>query len=411
MIFALHFLAFFILYLTSYETQIIGLYVLQVIYIVSIFVLYHIFYKTCNTIVLNNMTFLLMFGFIILTRLSYTKALRQFFFCLAGLFICVLIPILLQNITTFRKMTWAYASIGIVGLLSVTLFGSVDYGAKLSISLGKISVQPSEFIKIIFVFFLASMLYLKNDLKQLMFTTLFSIAFILCLVASKDLGGAFLYFVAYLTIVYVATGKFVLFISGVGIMSVAAIGGYAIFAHVRNRVAAWMDPLSVYDTAGYQVSQSLFGIGTGGWFGLGLNQGLPGKIPVVDKDFIFSAIAEEMGAIVAICIIMVFMSCFLMIMNIALKMKDTFYKLSALGLGAIFATQVFLTIGGAVKFIPSTGVTLPLISYGGSSLLSTFIIFGVIQGLYMKNQVDEQEKGLETIDEAKQTKNKKRKSI
>ena len=110
---------------------------------------------------------------------------------------------------------------------------------------------------------------------------------------------------------------------------------------------------------------------------------MPSKIPVVDKDFIFSAIAEEFGGIFAVCIIMVCVSCFFMIMNIAMKLKDQFYKLVAVGLGTIYALQVFLMIGGGIKFIPSTGVTLPLISYGGSSLLSTMIMFGIVQALYI----------------------------
>jgi len=147
----------------------------------------------------------------------------------------------------------------------------------------------------------------------------------------------------------------------------------------------------VYSTDGFQVSRSLFGIGTGGWFGLGLTQGRPSDIPVVTKDFIFAAISEEMGGFFALCIIMVCLSCFLMFMNIAMQMKVPFYKLVALGLGTIYAMQVILTIGGEIKFIPSTGVTLPLVSYGGSSLLSTFILFGIIQGLYLRSQADKNE--------------------
>ena len=120
---------------------------------------------------------------------------------------------------------------------------------------------------------------------------------------------------------------------------------------------------------------------------MGLCQGLPNKIPVVAQDFIFSAISEELGGIFALCLIMVCVSCFFMFLNIAMQMKDQFYKLVALGLGTVYAFQVFLTIGGVTKFIPSTGVTLPLVSYGGSSLLSTMILFGIIQGLYiMKSQ-------------------------
>ena len=119
---------------------------------------------------------------------------------------------------------------------------------------------------------------------------------------------------------------------------------------------------------------------------MGLYQGLPDKIPVVKQDFIFSAVSEELGGIFALCLIMVCFSCFLMFLNIAMQMKDQFYKLVALGLGTIYAFQVFLTIGGVTKFIPSTGVTLPLVSYGGSSLLSSMIIFAVIQGLYILRQ-------------------------
>ena len=144
--------------------------------------------------------------------------------------------------------------------------------------------------------------------------------------------------------------------------------------------------MAVYQNEGYQIVQSLFAIGTGGWFGMGLYQGMPEKIPVVEQDFIFSAIAEEMGGIFAICLLMVCISCFLMFFNVAMQMKEQFYKLIALGLGTVYGFQVFLTVGGVTKFIPSTGVTLPLVSYGGSSLFSTMIMFAVVQGLYIRRQ-------------------------
>jgi cell division protein FtsW (lipid II flippase) len=207
--------------------------------------------------------------------------------------------------------------------------------------------------------------------------------YVLALVGSKDLGGALLYFFTYLVMVYVATRRFVYFGAGFLAMALAAVAGYHLFAHVRTRVAAWANPLGVIDNAGYQVCQSLFAIGTGGWFGLGLGQGLPNKIPVVTKDFIFAAISEEMGGVFALCLIMVCISCFFMIMNVAMRLRDPFYRLTAVGLGTLYALQVFLTIGGVIKLIPSTGVTLPLVSYGGSSLISTMIMFGIIQGFYI----------------------------
>jgi cell division protein FtsW (lipid II flippase) len=153
-------------------------------------------------------------------------------------------------------------------------------------------------------------------------------------------------------------------------------------------VLAWQDPLAVVDDAGYQVSQSLFGIGTGGWLGMGLLHGMPEKIPLVDQDFIFAGISEEFGGAFSICLILICVSCFLMFLNIAMQLRDTFYKLCALGLGTVYGVQVFLNIGGNIKFIPSTGITLPLISYGGSSLLSTMILFSIIQGMYILRNAD-----------------------
>ena len=124
---------------------------------------------------------------------------------------------------------------------------------------------------------------------------------------------------------------------------------------------------------------------------MGLFQGMPKKIPVVEKDFVFAAISEELGGIFAICVILICLGCFLQFMMIASRMQAVFYKLIAFGLGVVYIVQVFLTVGGVIKFIPSTGITLPLVSYGGSSVLSTFILFQVIQGLYILKQNEEDE--------------------
>lgn len=198
-------------------------------------------------------------------------------------------------------------------------------------------------------------------------------------------------FVAYLVMVYVSTRN--VGYLGLGLVggSGAAVVAYHLFGHVRQRVSAWKDPMAVYQNEGYQIVQSLFAIGTGGWFGMGLCQGSPESIPVVKNDFIFSAICEELGGIFAICLILVCMSFFLMIVNIALRIINPFYKLIALGLGTEYAFQVFLTIGGATKFIPMTGVTLPLVSYGGSSLLSTILMLAIIQGLYILREDEDEE--------------------
>ncbi len=396
-IFLIHADGFLVLFLQNPEKQMIGFYLMQLFLFLAMFLVYRLFYKNASNLVLNNMVMLLTISMIELTRLSFNKAFRQFVFILAGFVISIIIPLILREVSIFRKFTWLYAAVGIVSLAIVMIFGKSTYGAKISISIGSIKIQPSEFIKILFVFYIASMLYLDNSFKQLVITSIVSAVFVLILVASKDLGGALLYFFTYLVMVYVATRKLLIFVGGLSFLSIGGLIGYTLFTHVQTRFMAWRDPLSVIDNQGYQICQSLFAIGTGGWSGLGLGQGLPKKIPVVENDFIFSAISEEMGGVFALCIIMVCVSCFLMIFNVSMQMKDQFYKLVALGLGSTYALQVFLTIGGVTKFIPSTGVTLPLVSNGGSSLLSTMILFGIVQALYIMQDKSKSEKNTNKI--------------
>lgn len=407
LLFVIHFDAFLVLYLTTKDVKLIGFYLMQLILLLAIINGYHLLYQHASELVLNNMCILLAISFIILTRISMDQAFRQFIFVCAGSFIAFLIPVILQNMSLFRKLPVIYAVLGVGALMLVAVAGQTSYGAKLSLSIAGISIQPSEFVKIIFVMFIASMLYKRHDLKQLAVTSVISALFVLALVASKDLGGALLYFCTYLVMIYVATQRFSYFAAGFLAMAIAAFAGYKLFSHVQTRVLAWSDPLSVIDNAGYQVCQSLFAIGTGGWFGLGLGQGLPQKIPVVSKDFIFAAISEEMGGVFALCLLMVCISCFFMIMNVAMKLRDNFYRLTAVGLGTLYAMQVFLTVGGVIKFIPSTGVTLPLVSYGGSSLLSTMIVFGTIQGLYIM-QFDDRMKKKEQMLKGGKRRGKKR---
>ena len=190
---------------------------------------------------------------------------------------------------------------------------------------------------------------------------------------------------------YVATKKPLYLFAGLGSGCLAAVIAYFLFSHVRQRVVAWRDPFSVWETSGYQILQGLFAIGAGGWFGVGLCQGSPELIPFVQQDYMFAAICEELGSLFAICMILVCMSMFLLVVNISLRIKKRFYKLIALGLGTEYAFQVFLTIGGVSKFIPMTGITLPLVSYGGSSVLATIIMLAIIQGLYILREDEDEE--------------------
>lgn len=384
LIFLIHGLGFFCLYAKNPSMELIGFYLMQVVLFAIIFMFYHFMYKRCSVLLLNNMCMLLAIGMIILTRISFDKAFRQFVFLAAGSVIMLIIPLFLQKGSIFRRFGALYFVVGVALLAAVVVIGATSYGAKLTISIAGFSFQPSEFVKIIYVFFIASMLYKEAGFKRVVYTGCFAAVYVLLLVASKDLGSALLFFMAFLIMVYVASKKKIYLLAGAGGISVAGVLAYFVFSHVRTRVDVWLNPTADIDNRGYQICQSLFGIGTGGWFGFGIGEGLPTKIPVVEKDFVFSAISEEFGAIFAIGLILLCASCFIMIVNVATQMKDKFYKLVGIGLAVLYATQVILTVGGAIKFIPSTGVTLPLVSYGGSSLLSTLIVFGIVQGLYMR---------------------------
>ena len=386
-IFFIDFTAFLVIYLKSMDFKVILFYIEMMIFFAAIQILYRIIYKEASLLLLNNMCMLLSVGFIMLCRLSLPSATKQLLIVAAGSAVSLVIPVMIRKMKFLKDLTWIYAGIGIVLLAAVLVLASTSYGAKLSL----MGIQPSEVIKITFVFFMASLLCTKVDFRKVVMATIVAVIHLGILVLSRDLGSAVIFFVTYLVLIYVATRNPGYMLLGLGGGCVGAVVAYHLFGHVRQRVSAWRDPMAVYQNEGYQIVQSLFAIGTGGWFGMGLCQGSPEKIPVVKNDFIFSAICEELGGIFAICLILVCTSFFLMIVTIALKIRNPFYKLIALGLGTEYAFQVFLTIGGATKFIPMTGVTLPLVSYGGSSVMCTILMLAIIQGLYILREDEDEE--------------------
>jgi len=391
--FMLHFLANLLIYLHTQSEELVMFYGVQVLFFLGYSFLYRVFYRNVSRLLVNNVCMLICTGMIILTRLNPEKAMRQFAIIVVSAVVTWIIPLIIDRVWQLVKIPWVYGILGLVLLLVVCVIGNTSYGAQLSLTIKGISVQPSEFVKISFVFFVAAMLYRSTAFKHVVVTTAMAAAHVLVLVLSRDLGSALIYFVTYLMMLFVATSNWFYLSAGIAGGSGAAVIAYRLFAHVRRRVEAWRDPWADIDDKGYQVTQGLFAMGTGGWFGMGLYQGIPAKIPVVDKDFVFAAIGEELGGIYAICILLICLGCFLQFMMIATRMQAMFYKLIAFGLGTMYITQVFLTVGGVLKFIPSTGVTLPFVSYGGSSILATFILFSIIQGLYIlkRNEEDEDE--------------------
>ena len=387
LIFFMDFTAFLVIYLKTFNFQVIVFYVEMMAFFAAVQILYRIFYKKASLLLLNNMCMLLSVGFIMLCRLDIATATKQLVIAAAASGIALIIPVMIRKMKFLRRLTWLYAGVGIILLAAVFLLARTSYGAKLSL----MGIQPSEVIKITFVFFTASLFSRANDFRTVVQATVVAALHVGILVLSRDLGSAVIFFAAYLVMLYVSTKKPQYLGLGLAGGSLGAVVAYFLFGHVRQRVSAWRDPMAVYQNEGYQIVQSLFAIGTGGWFGMGLCQGSPESIPVVKNDFIFSAICEELGGIFAICLILVCMSFFLMIVNIALRIKNPFYKLIALRLGTEYAFQVILTIGGATKFIPMTGVTLPLVSYGGSSVMSTILMLAIIQGLYILREDEDEE--------------------
>ena len=386
LMFFIHFICYLIIYLMTKDMKMLYFYAAQVVLFLVTLIVYGTVYKNASRLIINNMCYLLMVGFVILTRLDFDMAIRQFAIAVAAVCISLIIPAFILRVRVVDKWGKFLGIFGFLMIASVFVFGKSMYGATNWISIGGFSLQPSELAKIVFVFFIAVMLARDTSFRQIVITTAAAAVYVLVLVIEKDLGAAVIFFITYLVMLYVATRQFRYMALGLAAGSGAAVVAYKLFAHVRTRVIAWKDPWGNYNDAGYQIAQSLFAIGTGGWFGMGLFKGKPNTIPVVVSDFVFSAISEEMGALFAICLILVYFSCFLMFINISLQLVKPFYKLVAMGLSTAYGIQLFLCIGGVIKLIPHTGVTMPLISYGGSSVLSTIIIFAVIQGLYLLRQ-------------------------
>lgn len=389
--FMLHLLAYLIIYLKTEEIRVPLFYAAQVVFFLAYIYLYRLFYRNVSRLLVNNACMLMCVGLIMLTRISLNRAIRQFIIIAASAVITWLVPLIIDHVWQLSRGAWLYAVLGLALLGVVCVTGTTTFGAQLSLEIHGISFQPSEFVKITFVFFAAAMFYRSTDFKQVVITTAVAAAHVLILVASKDLGSALLFFVTYIFMLFVATSNWLYLGAGLGSGGIAAFGAYLLFPHVRTRVSAWANPWADIERDGYQIAQSLFAIGTGGWFGMGLYQGMPYKIPVVEKDFIFAAISEELGGIFALCVVLICIGCFLQFMMVAGTLQASFFKLIAFGLGIVYITQVFLTVGGVTKFIPSTGVTLPFVSYGGSSIFSTFILFNIIQGLYILKRNEEEE--------------------
>ncbi len=345
----------------------------------AIFLLYRTLYYHANMPLFNNMCLLLSVGLVIQSRLSFSNAVHQMMIASMGLLIAFVVPLFRRKFYLLKTPRYMYGIVGILILAVVMLLGATTLGANITYTIAGVTFQPSEFVKIIYILFLASTLKDVRDFKEFLIVAVFAAAHVLVLVGSRDLGSGLIFFVVFLFMAFLATGEWIVLAGGMGLGLVGAVGCYFLFSHIRERVQAFLDPWSLIDSIGYQITQSLFAIGAGGLWGVGLGQGTPSDVPFVESDFVFAAVCEELGQIVGVCIILVGISCFLVMLNLASSFADRFYRLMAYGAAICYVFQMFLTLGGQTKFIPLTGVTLPFISYGGSSILSTLIIFTLVE--------------------------------
>jgi len=324
-------------------------------------------------------------GFVMLQRLNPDLAFRQVEWFLMGSIIMLFFIIYTKYFKHWARLNYLLMAIGCGLLLLTLIIGKEVGGARNWITIGKYNVQPSEFVKIILVFVLSAELKQpKSRIKRLP-VFIFMALVILMVVLQKDLGAAFLYFCLFVSLYYIATSDLLITCCTTLLASLGAVISYFLFGHVRVRIAAWRNPWADIENKGYQIAQSLIAIASGGWVGLGLGLGSPNVIPASRTDFIFAAICEEMGILVGIALIGLYMLIMLRGISTALAAREPGDSLLAMGAAVSLAIQSFTIIGGVVKFIPLTGVTMPFVSYGGSSMLVSFGLIGIIEAIASKN--------------------------
>lgn len=372
-------------------------YAAQLLLLLATPVAFHRLYPAANRPLINQMCLMLMIGMTVILRIDAAKWRRQFLIVVFSVIIGLVIIRLMQMIPSPERLMYVYGAAGLAILFVVRLLGSTTFGAQITYTLLGVSGQPSEFVKILFIFFVAGMLCKSTSLTQVIIASAAGAAHVLVLVWSRDLGGALIFFVVYLSMLFVATRNPLYPAAGLILGVGASLVAFRAFSHVRARVMIFLDPWSTIDSTGYQITQALFAISGGGFFGMGLFGGMPTATPIVEKDLIFCAVAEELGIGFALVMLSICVATFLIFLRESYAMRETFPRLVTLGIGVIYIFQVFLTVGGTAKFIPLTGVTLPLVSYGGSSVLATILMFSIFEsfaGAPEEKKTNERERSL-----------------
>lgn len=318
-------------------------------------------------------------GIVMLYRLDINLAIKQVIWFTLGMAGFILIVILFPDLKSFSKYKYVYLVFTLIFMAAGRLFGEEIYGARNWIVIGGQSFQPSEFGKIFLVAYLASALKKYKNFKDLIEPAVVVMISLGFMVLQKDLGSALIIFGISVTMLYIATSKFKYVITCLGLFAAGGAISYKLFDHVRLRFMIWKDPWPYAYDQSHQVVQSMFSIASGGLFGSGLGLGHPKFVTFCESDFIFAAICEEFGIIMGFGIIILYFLLFYRCMRAAVFVEDKFSRLVAVGYSTMIASQALVIIGGVIGMIPLTGITLPLVSYGGSSMLIIFCSLGIIQ--------------------------------
>lgn len=334
-------------------------------------------------------------GITFVTRLEPSASMGQIVYLFLGVALMVGTLAAVKNLEVVKRYKYVLGAAGIALLVLPMLIGTEIYGSKLWIKIGSFQFQPGEFAKVFIVLFLAGYLAENRELLSISNRTVLGVKLprlrllyplfivwgvcLLVVAFERDLGSALLFYTIFLIMLYVATGRVSYVLIGLVLLAVGAFGMYQIMGHVQVRVAIWLDPFKDAQNLGFQIVQALYSLADGGLLGVGIGKGLGGDtIPVVASDMIFAAIGEEMGLLGGAAVLLLFMLFAVRGLTTAARAKSDLAAFSAAGLTAAISFQAFTIVGGVTKLIPLTGVTLPFMSQGGSSLLASFVIVALL---------------------------------
>jgi cell division protein FtsW (lipid II flippase) len=336
-------------------------------------------------------------GYVFIARLNHDLAGLQAVWTAVGVAAFIATLAVIRRPRDLERYRYTFALVG-VGLLLMPLapgIGRTVNGARLWVRLGPLTFQPGEMAKIVLAIFFASYLVEKREVlsrgklpegarsvlaraRYFGPIVLAWSASLVVLVTEKDLGSSLLFFGLFVTMLWVATAWSIYLVTGAGMFTLGAAMSWSAFSHVKERIDVWIDPWSRPTTQGFQILQALFGMGTGGMTGSGLGLGDPQRIPAAETDLIFAAIGEELGLLGTVAVLAAFVTTVGVGLRIAIRARSDFERLLAVGLTTILGLQSFLIIGGVTRLLPLTGITLPFVSYGGSSLVANYILLALL---------------------------------